>query len=220
MTVPPPGSPVVTPDPPALLNGIRSRPGAYGLDGSYKSYVTFLNGYHEGSGRRALAGFREWLADRLGSGTNLVWEALVLRLAFRDDFPGQVRHPRELTPNEDIAATSRLFQLLAEFQESDAAAGHSTIVTGWIRESNVRPFCESLADDDRRPETWYTYPFVGRHSIDLRIAQAVGGSVTSVEISGITTLTLHAGLAALVAVMARPSPAPDQGGFTKGTVWV
>ncbi|MGW0485276.1 hypothetical protein [Nonomuraea sp. NPDC003214] len=78
--------------------------------------------------------------------------------------------------------------------------------SGWIKEENARVFCEILASligyefddldwqavetglsstDDEQEERWHGYPLVGETArLDLRLAQAVGGSVISVEVYG------------------------------------
>ncbi|MEV0830761.1 hypothetical protein [Nonomuraea rubra] len=80
------------------------------------------------------------------------------------------------------------------------------IHAGWIKEENARVFCEILASlagyefddldwqavgcalpdiDDEQEERWYGYPLAGRGTrLDLRLAQAVGGSVVMVEVYG------------------------------------
>ncbi|WP_112469247.1 hypothetical protein [Streptomyces triticisoli] len=100
------------PDPPAE---IRRRPGAYGLGDSFRSYATCPNGYHEGSGRTALAGFRERLAEELGHGTNLIREALALRLVLPAVGTSRLR---SLTADEDAAAATGLFKPVGQFRES------------------------------------------------------------------------------------------------------
>ncbi|GGQ28849.1 hypothetical protein [Streptosporangium pseudovulgare] len=78
---------------------------------------------------------------------------------------------------------------------------------GWIREENARVFCEILASligyefddldwqairtalpdtDDEQAERWYDHPLIGAMArLDVRLAQAVGGTVISVEVFGV-----------------------------------
>ncbi|MCW7945766.1 hypothetical protein AAW14_28155 [Streptomyces hygroscopicus] len=95
-------------DLPDLLADIHRRPGAHGLDGSFWNCETFLNGYHEGSRRTALAGFREWPAEELGHGGNLIWEALVLRLVLPEVDASRFR---SLSVDEDAAVVTGLVRL-------------------------------------------------------------------------------------------------------------
>ncbi|MGW6687711.1 hypothetical protein [Streptomyces sp. NPDC054961] len=87
----------------------------FGLDGSFWSYANYLSGLHEGSGRTALAGFREWLVAHLGYGNNLVWEALVgSRMAFPDE--SVLPRFRSMTNEEDAATIGTLFDALERRQ--------------------------------------------------------------------------------------------------------
>ncbi|MBB5075493.1 hypothetical protein [Nonomuraea endophytica] len=56
----------------------------YGLDGSYRLLTTYVAGFDAGSDGTLLQGCREWLIVQVGGGNNLVWQALVLMLAFPD----------------------------------------------------------------------------------------------------------------------------------------
>ncbi|GII57912.1 hypothetical protein Pth03_63010 [Planotetraspora thailandica] len=80
------------------------------------------------------------------------------------------------------------------------------IHTGWIWEENTRVLCEVLAQlvgyavddldwmaidtalpdtDDENDERWYSYPLVGaKATLELRLAQAVGGFELSFEVFG------------------------------------
>lgn len=95
------------------LEGIRRRPGAYGLDGSYRLFTTYIAGFHAGSGHTVLEGFREWLIVRVRGGDNLVWEALVLMPAF----PGETgRSPFVRMDDErNAVAVGVLFASLDRF---------------------------------------------------------------------------------------------------------
>ncbi|WP_147268687.1 hypothetical protein [Sphaerisporangium album] len=92
---------------------IHRRPGSYGLDGSYRAFTTFIAGFHAGSGHTLLAGFREWLIVQVNGGNNLVWEALVLMLAF----PTEAR-PLDVGPidgERNGTAVAVLFRALDQF---------------------------------------------------------------------------------------------------------
>lgn len=95
------------------LEDIRWRPGAYGLDGSYRLFTTYIAGFHAGSGHTFLEGFREWLVVRVKGGNSLVWEALVLMLAF----PGEAeRSPFVRMDDErNAVAVGVLFDSLDRF---------------------------------------------------------------------------------------------------------
>lgn len=91
-----------------LLTGIRRKPGAYGLSGSYREYVAFLNGCDEIQDGGVLAGLSEWLSDELGKGSNLVWWELVRQIAVSEhgDGDGEV---------EEYILVGRMFELLETF---------------------------------------------------------------------------------------------------------
>ncbi|MFJ5996561.1 hypothetical protein [Streptomyces sp. NPDC092370] len=95
------------------LELIRTRPGMYGLDGSYGDYVTYLHGYDAGSRDSALLGFREWLLLKLGHESSFVWSALVTELAL----PGASRafDYRNLDQEQSQVAVDALFQFLEGF---------------------------------------------------------------------------------------------------------
>ncbi|MFF4273248.1 hypothetical protein [Streptomyces sp. NPDC001536] len=114
----------------------------------------------------------------------------------------------ETTPAGEL--TGRVLNGLHEDLDTVAPAAKAspsgTIVEGWIWRSNLRPFCESLAaeiaydfddsdwlaidtalpdtDHDQPREAWYTYPLVGRHQVDLHVAQSLDGSEVSVSAEG------------------------------------
>lgn len=134
-----PGDQAVRLDLPDLPADIRRRPGAYGLDGTFWCYAAYLNGCHEGSGRTALAGFREWLAEELGHGTNLIWEALALRPVLPAVDASRFR---SLTADEDAAAVTGLFNLLGQFRESRTPSDQ----TGTYDSTRIAPAREVTND--------------------------------------------------------------------------
>jgi len=94
------------------LELIRTRPEMYGLDGSYRDFVTYLYGYDAGTRDTALLGFREWLLLRLDRQSGLGWPSLVLNLAIPDT---PVPHNRALSEPQNRAAVVVMFQLLETF---------------------------------------------------------------------------------------------------------
>jgi hypothetical protein len=79
-------------------------------------------------------------------------------------------------------------------------------ITGWIWTRHVRAFLELLSHyagygfdptdwqavepgiedtDDEQPGAWYAYPLVGKGAVlEVRLAQAVGTEVVSVQVAG------------------------------------
>jgi hypothetical protein len=106
------------------LELIRTRPGMYGLDGSYRDFVTYLYGYDAGTRDTALLGFREWLLLKLDLHSGRSWPSLVLTLAVPDTSP---RLPyTALNEVQDNTAVSALFQLLTGFLEDRDTDRHGT----------------------------------------------------------------------------------------------
>ncbi|MEU9240574.1 hypothetical protein [Streptomyces shenzhenensis] len=101
------------------LELVRTRPGMYGLDGSYGNYVTYLYGYDAGTQGSALLGFREWLLLKLGRQSSFVWSSLITELAV-PGASGSFGH-RGLDEEQDRRAVKALFQFLEDFlQDRDA----------------------------------------------------------------------------------------------------
>jgi hypothetical protein len=96
-----------------LFAQVHSRPGLFGLDGSYGQFCAYVDGVDTGNAGRLLTGFREWLVTRLGDGDNLVWRGLVLRLAFPEHDSIRPETLSEAEPNR--TAVDTLFALLGEF---------------------------------------------------------------------------------------------------------
>ncbi|MEW1643044.1 hypothetical protein [Streptomyces sp. NPDC091219] len=94
------------------LELIRTRPGMYGLDGSYGDYVTYLYGYDAGTRDGALLGFREWLLLKLGHHSSFVWPRLVTELVLPEASPGRGYRDLDEKQNSMVKA---LFRLLGEF---------------------------------------------------------------------------------------------------------
>jgi hypothetical protein len=98
-----------------LFADVHRRPGMFCLDGTFHDFTVFMRGCEAGNDWQLLTGFREWLITRADGGNNLVWEALVLRLAFpdRSDEPTREELAADSTLNK--AAVDRLFELVDEF---------------------------------------------------------------------------------------------------------
>ncbi|MFC3500025.1 hypothetical protein ACFOOK_03435 [Micromonospora krabiensis] len=92
---------------------VAARPRMYLPRDDFATVVAYVEGCDQGNARALLAGFREWLITRAGCGDNLVWWALVQKLAQPESADGA----ENLTPDNDIAAKQTLFRLLDEFLE-------------------------------------------------------------------------------------------------------
>lgn len=99
------------------------------------------------------------------------------------------------------------------------------IHAGWIWDANAWVFCEILASlvgyefddldwqavgtalpntDDERAELWYSYPLIGtKGTLEVTLAQAVGGSEVSVEVRGEADDALRACIALVCDLAAR-----------------
>ncbi len=98
-----------------LFEKVRKHPGMYFQDESYGVTAAFVLGYDEACEGGALAGFREWLVLRIGTGSNLSWPALVLHAAF----PG-VDSPQNALSSAEAHrhAVAMLFQFIDEFDDA------------------------------------------------------------------------------------------------------
>ncbi|GAB3876913.1 hypothetical protein ACFQ1S_06155 [Kibdelosporangium lantanae] len=93
---------------------VRLRPGMYVERPGFLTLAVYVEGYMGHAGRHGdsvFAGWRGWLADRLGHSHNLAWPLLVVRIAF----PGSVGGPWDLAPEDDAKAVETMFSLLDEF---------------------------------------------------------------------------------------------------------
>jgi hypothetical protein len=104
-----------------LLSDLQLRPGMFGLDGSFGQFCAFLTGVDAGHDWQFLTGFRELLVTRAGTGNNLTWAGLVVRLAFPDT--GVRQHERLADPDGNSQAVATLFALLSEFLERRSEHG-------------------------------------------------------------------------------------------------
>jgi len=96
-----------------LLRNLQRRPGAYGLNGSYREFVAFINGCDAIQDWELLGGFRERLAQRLGHGSNLVWWELV-----RQIFVSEREIASDALENEELCGF--MFALLGEYLNREA----------------------------------------------------------------------------------------------------
>lgn len=94
----------------------KTHPRMYVRRDTFEAVTGFLTGYDIAAAGDLLNGFQEWLADRLGYGTNLVWTRLVLLLAFPDDIPAE-----PWSAEDEQHAVDHLIGLLDEYFESLAA---------------------------------------------------------------------------------------------------
>lgn len=95
----------------------------FGMDGSFHDFTVFVRGCEAGNDWQLLTGFRELLVTRVGEGDNLVWEALVLRLAFPDRSQRPAREALTKDPAHNEVAVEKLFELLDEFLQRRARHG-------------------------------------------------------------------------------------------------
>ncbi|MBM7056287.1 MULTISPECIES: hypothetical protein [Streptomyces] len=66
------------------FEGVKARPGLYGIEGSYRNTVIFLTGFDEARSGGLLRGFTEWLVVRKGECSSFGWQALALDEALPD----------------------------------------------------------------------------------------------------------------------------------------
>ncbi|WP_189266598.1 hypothetical protein [Streptomyces fuscichromogenes] len=120
-----------------LFADVHRRPGSYGLDGSYGQAVAFIMGCDAGNAWGLLVGFPEWLAMKAGGGANLVWSALVLRIAFPG--PTVVTAAETLDQQHDEHAVGALFGLLDEFlADRKGSRGAAAIVSSYLDWQRLR----------------------------------------------------------------------------------
>jgi hypothetical protein len=153
-----------------------------------------------------------------------------LPVDLQQQLPGWVL--METTPAGEPTARvmDALYEDLDPLDPAAEVPQSGTVLEGWIWETNLRPFCESLAEevaydfddsdwlaietalpetDNERPHSaWYTYPLVGRTRVDLCIAQSVGGSEVSVSVQGAVDSHVRNRIELLLDMMARYEIAP------------
>lgn len=84
------------------------------VSGTFASASAFLRGWQYGGEADWLREFQRWLADGLGTGWNLGWEALILRIAFPDR-PGAWSTAAERGDDDEAVVRQVLFAKLREF---------------------------------------------------------------------------------------------------------
>lgn len=115
-----------------LFADIRRRPGSYGLSGSFREAVSFINGCDAGNSWGLLIGFPEWLALKANAGANLTWPALVLKLA-EVELDG-AETGRELPAPAEAKALDVLFAELDSFLASrNGPHGAAVIITRYLQ---------------------------------------------------------------------------------------
>ena len=120
-----------------LFHLVRTRPKMYGVH-DYTSACAFVTGYDAATGFIALAGFREMLITRLGTGDNLTWHALVNRLAF-----GEYRAELDLDANNTAIET--LFGQLDRFLElRDQSGGLVRIYDDYLTWLKSQPWFDAV----------------------------------------------------------------------------
>ncbi|MFJ9792409.1 hypothetical protein [Streptomyces globosus] len=96
-----------------LFADVRKRPGSYGLNGSFREVVAFINGCDAGNSWGLLVGFREWLALKADTEANLAWPFLILKIAKVAAAGSEVG--LELSDSEEVKALEVLFEELDSF---------------------------------------------------------------------------------------------------------
>lgn len=98
-----------------FIEVIRTRPGVFGLNGSFYPTAMFLEGFDTGRSGGLLRGFREWLVLRRGERCSLQWPLLVLQEALPGIDAGRWKQPDLLTADQEGRAVDHLFSLVLEF---------------------------------------------------------------------------------------------------------
>jgi hypothetical protein len=94
---------------------VGSRPGLYGLNGSYNGAVMFLVGFDEARSGGLMRGFTEWLVVRRGERSSFGWQALILDEALPDVDSWGWNKLNEATSKQEQEAVDLLLSLLLEF---------------------------------------------------------------------------------------------------------
>ncbi|MCX5078473.1 hypothetical protein OG321_39230 [Streptomyces sp. NBC_00424] len=114
-----------------LLADIGRRPGSYGLSGSFREAVAFINGCDAGNSWGLLIGFREWLALKAGTEANLTWPLLVLKVADVESGSGTIG--TGLSSADETKALDVLFSELDSFLSArNGAHGASVIIAKYL----------------------------------------------------------------------------------------
>ncbi|MGW3134792.1 hypothetical protein [Streptomyces sp. NPDC001139] len=143
----------------------------------------------------------------------------------RQQLPGWVLMETTPTGEPTHRVLDALYEDLDTMDSPAEPPCSRTVAEGWIRESNLRAFCESLAaevgydfddsdwlaidtalphtDDEQPPSAWYTYPLGGRTHVDLHVARSAGGSEVSVSVRGTADDRTRIRVELLLDVMAR-----------------
>jgi hypothetical protein len=109
-----------------LFADVRRRPDSYGLSGSFREAVAFINGCDAGNSWGLLVGFREWLALKAHTEANLAWPFLVLEVA--QVAAGDPEAGMELSDADEAKALEVLFEELDSFLTARNGAHGATVV--------------------------------------------------------------------------------------------
>ncbi|MFB7453477.1 hypothetical protein [Streptomyces sp. NPDC056194] len=93
-----------------IWDNFKRHPGGFVDRVTFGAVVGFLNGYDIASGKALLDGFREWLAAKLGYGSNLVYWVLAKKLIFPDGCPEE-----PWSPETEQQAVAGLIGLIDEY---------------------------------------------------------------------------------------------------------
>ncbi|WP_221352407.1 hypothetical protein [Streptomyces beigongshangae] len=97
------------------FEGVRARPGLYGLNKAYSDTVMFLNGFDQARSGGLMRGFTEWLVVRKGECSSFGWQALVLEEALPEIESWGWSKLEKATPEQEQKAIELLLSLLLEF---------------------------------------------------------------------------------------------------------
>ncbi|MFF3018216.1 hypothetical protein [Streptomyces sp. NPDC057939] len=109
-----------------LFADVMRRPGSYGLSGSFRETVAFINGCDAGNSWGLLIGFREWLALKVDAEANLAWPFLVLKIAKVTARSSGAE--MELSGVDDVKALQVLFEELDSFLSARNGAHGATLI--------------------------------------------------------------------------------------------
>lgn len=98
-----------------FFESVRTRPGLYGLNGSYNGAVMFLVGFDEARSGGLMRGFTEWLVVRKDERSSFGWQALVLDEALPDIEAWGWNKLDKATSKQEQEAVHLLLSLLLEF---------------------------------------------------------------------------------------------------------
>jgi hypothetical protein len=115
-----------------LLNGLRDRPGTFGVQpDNYASLVTYLMGLDAGTEYGLLFGFQELVELKFGRTSNVYWSGLAPRIRWRDG-------DHEVPDSEKV---TWLLDLLEEFFATDGGImGARRLMYEWTEMARSEPW--------------------------------------------------------------------------------